>query len=396
MAEQKVWVSFSKFEREEPDTAKEIYKRLPRQMLVTNSLEMGLHSEAKTTGVRRRYIQVNHANLTKMMVFDVDNPISVYDWKYLDVPLPNILVINPKNNHAHLIYLLSEQNYVCRSTNGRLKDIIQYETIYAQLCQKLNADSRYVQKIMKNPFFNGWNTVVLHQDTYTFEDFFRYVDKSTVTDKTGGSRRSEESYLREQEGRNCTIFEKTRYFAYASLKNFNNGKTTDDAQAFYEAVAHYAATLNDVFDTPLGPREMAATVKSIVNWTLIHMGTATEKQEFEKKDIWGNKSRINSQKTRSSTKKENINKAGTLRAKGNTIEQIAKELERSIRMVEYYLKEYKKYISHHPETKNKLNKIKELLKQWIYMQFVISDMVAVEQGLLYLNLLNALLQTDTG
>lgn len=367
------YVPFSNFERSEPETAKEIYKRLPRQMLVTNNLSLGLHSEEKTLGVRNRYIQINHQNLTKMMVFDVDNPVSLYDWKYLDIPVPNLIIINPKNQHCHMVYLLDYSNFVCRSENGRLKDILIYQAIYNELCTRLNADPRYVQKIMKNPFHNSWNTQVLHDDTYTFEDFAKYVDFKSIKSFEGSVARSEESFMREQEGRNCTVFERTRFYAYAVLKSFNFGFSSEDSQNFYNAVFNYAEDINQEFESPLGIREIRATVKSIVNWTLMHFGNASEKKEFEKKDIWGDKSRANSIKTRSATKQKNIEKAVALKAEGKTITEICQELGRSERMVEYYLEEYKKYLQEHPEVKEELQEIRETLIWWGSLQFVISD-----------------------
>lgn len=367
------YVPFSNFERSEPETAKEIYKRLPRQMLVTNNLSLGLHSEEKTLGVRNRYIQINHQNLTKMMVFDVDNPISLYDWKYLDIPVPNLIIINPKNQHCHMVYLLDYSNFICRSENGRLKDILIYQAIYNELCTRLNADPRYVQKIMKNPFHNSWNTQVLHDDTYTFEDFAKYVDFKSIKSFEGSVARSEESFMREQEGRNCTVFERTRFYAYAVLKSFNFGFSSEDSQNFYNAVFNYAEDINQEFESPLGIREIRATVKSIVNWTLMHFGNASEKKEFEKKDIWGDKSRANSIKTRSATKQKNIEKAVALKAEGKTVSEISQELGRSERMVEYYLEEYKKYLQEHPEVKEELQEIRETLIWWGSLQFVISD-----------------------
>lgn len=371
------YVPFSNFERSEPETAKEIYKRLPRQMLVTNNLSLGLHSEEKTLGVRNRYIQINHQNLTKMMVFDVDNPVSLYDWKYLDIPVPNLIIINPKNQHCHMVYLLDYSNFICRSENGRLKDILIYQAIYNELCTKLNADPRYVQKIMKNPFHNSWNTQVLHDDTYTFEDFAKYVDFKSIKSFEGSVARSEESFMREQEGRNCTVFERTRFYAYAVLKSFNFGFSSEDSQNFYNAVFNYAEDINQEFESPLGIREIRATVKSIVNWTLMHFGNASEKKAFEKKDIWGDKSRANSIKTRSATKQKNIEKAVALKAEGKTITEICQELGRSERMVEYYLEEYKKYLQEHPEVKEELQEIRETLIWWGSLQFVISDIFSL-------------------
>ncbi|MCQ2584510.1 MAG: replication initiation protein [Treponema sp.] len=384
MAYQNNWVPFSNFERENPDAAREIYKRLPREMLVSNDLKYGVHTEAKTTGVRRRYIQINHSNVTKLMVFDVDNPISFYDWKYLDVPLPNILVINPQNNHAHLIYFLDDENFVCRTENGKLKNILLYESIYSQLCKLLNADSRYVQKIMKNPFYNGWNTEVLHEDTYTFEDFAKFVDVNALKNSSDNQKsRTAKSWLREGEGRNCTVFERTRFYAYAVLRSFNNGATEQDGQNFYDAVLKYAENINAGFSEILGEREIAATVRSIVNWTLLHFGAQAEKKDFEKKDIWGEKAREKSLETRSSRKEQNITKAVELRMEGKSIEEIMKILGRSRRTIEYYFAEYREMVQENPETAKIVQSLVEFLSQGFFMQFVISDIGAFS-GFVYL------------
>lgn len=127
---------------------------------------------------------------------------------------------------------------------ARLKDILIYQSIYSELCKKLQADSRYVQKIMKNPFHNYWKTEVLYENTYTFEDFAKYVD----------------------------------------FKQAEN--------------------INTEFLTPLNHSEIKTTIKSIVNWTLKHLGNATESKSFEKKDIWGIQSRQNSLKTRTTVKQK--------------------------------------------------------------------------------------------
>ena len=205
------------------------------------------------------------------------------------------------------------------------------------------------------------------------EDFAKYVDFKSIKSFEGSVARSEESFMREQEGRNCTVFERTRFYAYAVLKSFNFGFSSEDSQNFYNAVFNYAEDINQEFESPLGIREIRATVKSIVNWTLMHFGNASEKKEFEKKDIGGDKSRANSIKTRSATKQKNIEKAVALKAEGKTVSEISQELGRSERMVEYYLEEYKKYLQEHPEVKEELQEIRETLIWWGSLQFVISD-----------------------
>ncbi|MHB1681166.1 MAG: replication initiation protein [bacterium] len=55
----------------------------------------------------------NNATFYRFLVFDVDKPKAALSFESANLPEPNIVVINPKNTHAHLLYYL--ENPVCKT-----------------------------------------------------------------------------------------------------------------------------------------------------------------------------------------------------------------------------------------------------------------------------------------
>ena len=75
-------------------------------------------------------------------------------------------------------------------------------------------------------------------------------------------------------GRNCTLFEIGRYFAYSEVLSF---KITSNKDCFYNAVLNYLEQHNRSFPVPLQFSEYKAIAKSISNWTWKHYGNKSGK-----------------------------------------------------------------------------------------------------------------------
>lgn len=73
----------------------------------------------------------------------------------------------------------------------------------------------------------------------------------------------------------------------------------------------------------------------------------------------------------------NIRKAGELKSQGKSIKEICTILNRSERMVEYYIKEYKKTVNQEQKLKQFLKKFENSTFQRICLQFVISDIIGL-------------------
>lgn len=74
-------------------------------------------------------------------------------------------------------------------------------------------------------------------------------------------------------GRNCTIFDSLRKFAYSM---FNKTKIKDHQfQVFSATLAYEAEELNDKFDAPLSPSELRSIIKSGAEWVWRHFSSET-------------------------------------------------------------------------------------------------------------------------
>uniref|UniRef100_UPI001555E025 primase C-terminal domain-containing protein n=1 Tax=Halomonas hibernica TaxID=2591147 RepID=UPI001555E025 len=69
-------------------------------------------------------------------------------------------------------------------------------------------------------------------------------------------------------GRNCTLFEKLRQWAYKAIR-----QGWPDADRWYEAVLTRARAYND-FDAPLPDSEVKATARSVAKWTHCNLSSS--------------------------------------------------------------------------------------------------------------------------
>lgn len=68
-------------------------------------------------------------------------------------------------------------------------------------------------------------------------------------------------------GRNCTMFEKCRHWAYRQVLNY---RLLGDRKGFADAVLKHCESINNGFPSPLNFSEVRSTAKSISTWTWKH------------------------------------------------------------------------------------------------------------------------------
>ena len=79
-------------------------------------------------------------------------------------------------------------------------------------------------------------------------------------------------------GRNCTMFEEARHWAYRQVLNY---RLTGNKDGFATAVLKHCEALNEGFRPPLYFAEVKATAKSIANWTWRNYTKAGAKTDEE-------------------------------------------------------------------------------------------------------------------
>ena len=232
----------------------ELFKdRLPWHGLGTNDLNAGLHVYDKFHLVLKAIIQFNARHSVGWLVYDVDSPTARFDWYDRSNPPPNILAINRDTGHGHLFYGLVKpvHNY----TEANDAPLRYLAAIDVALTSELQADPGYTKLLAKNPLHDRWDVIYPRDELYDLDELASWVDLDKYSDKR--RRLPTVGY-----GRNCTLFERLRLWAYRERRN----AAYLSAEMFRDAVFHHGLVLNGDFEQPLPHAEIRSTAKSISRW----------------------------------------------------------------------------------------------------------------------------------
>jgi len=269
----------------------------------------------------KRYIQHNPPAQVKWVVFDCDYADSLGRVSDANLPMPNIAAINRLNGHSHLFYGLDCG--VTRTNAGRVKPLAYLASVEFALCEALRADHGYSGLISKNPLNDFWRVSELRPKLYDLGELAEYLTLPSVLPKRG-----QEQGL----GRNCTLFEQGRKWAYRVVLEY---RLQGNQEAFKAAVLSALVSLNS-FPTPLPMREVEGIAKSIAKWTWKHYTSRWSDEEFSA--VQSNRAKKGKGVPRYRHSPETRSKAVSMRSEGQTLEQIAQELGVSAMTVQRWTK----------------------------------------------------------
>lgn len=215
-----------------------------------------LQVRKKATAITRRYIQHNQPSLVHWLVYDCDYAGALEHVGDNQLPAPNVVATNPANGNSHLFYRLADP--VCTSDIARPKPLALLAKIDYVMCKELEADAGYQGFISKNMLHRHWLVQEVNQEPWNLADFLEWIDLPKKLPK-----RAQVQGL----GRNCTMFEKARYWAYSQVLSY---RMQGNRKGFADAVLSHCEAINESFPTPLNISEVKATAKSISGWTWKH------------------------------------------------------------------------------------------------------------------------------
>jgi hypothetical protein len=229
------------------------YDRLPHKPYFTDELQCGLRIAGKERAILAKYIQYNQPQAKFWLGFDIDRPGAAIDWSDRNAPAPTMSIMNPDNGHAHLLYAL--ETAVRTAPDGKIKPLKYAAVVERALCKKLGADTSYSGLICKNPRHEHWKIAVWQPALYTLDWLADSLDLSS-------SANDKEIVPDYGLGRNCSLFDRTRKWAYRAIRQ---GWPEYDQwlQACYERASAY----NQQFPSPLDDNEVMGIAKSIAKWT---------------------------------------------------------------------------------------------------------------------------------
>jgi hypothetical protein len=236
-------------------------KSLPARPLATDDFSHGLYHLEKARAIEKRYIQANPDSAIYWLTFDVDRPGAAYDWQDLKAPAPTIAVENPVNRHAHLLYGLGLA--VSKAPEASLKALRFAAAVENGLRARLDGDYSYSGLTVKNPLCNYWTVTTWQDEAYDLPWLADYVDLKPYQDK----RRHLPDYGL---GRNCTLFENLRRWAYRAIRKLDWPSWDTWQAACFQQAAEYNS-----FPAPLPFCEVKSTARSIAKWTWQHFNPAT-------------------------------------------------------------------------------------------------------------------------
>ena len=227
-------------------------ERLPHKPYYSDDLQFGVRIAAKDRAILAKYIQFNQPHAQFWLGFDVDRQGAALDWSDRNAPAPTFTIMNPKNGHAHLLYGL--ETAIRTAPDGRLKPLKYAAAVENALRKKLDADIGYSGLICQNPNHSHWKISVWQPELYTLDWLADSLDLNAANDK--------EIVVDYGLGRNCTLFDKTRKWAYRAIR-----QGWPEYEQWLQACYERASAYNLQFSFPLDDKEVKGIANSISKWT---------------------------------------------------------------------------------------------------------------------------------
>jgi len=234
--------------------------RLPHKPYFSDDLHFGVRIAGKERAILAKYIQFNQPHAMYWLGFDVDRVGAAIDWSDRNAPAPTLTITNPENGHAHLLYAL--ETSIRTAPDGKIKPLRYAAAVENALCKKLDADTGYSGLICKNPNHSHWKIAVWQPEPYTLDWLADSLDLSAANNK--------EIVADYGLGRNCTLFDKTRKWAYRAIRQ-GWPEYNQWLQACYERASAY----NLQFSVPLDENELNCIARSIAKWTHVNFSQSS-------------------------------------------------------------------------------------------------------------------------
>lgn len=233
---------------------------LPLWPLASDDLKAGIYRTARETARGKRYIESNPQALSNLLVVDVDHEDALMrslwdrpDW------LPNAVVENPANGHAHAVWALQEP--VTRTEYAHRRPLAFAAAVTEGLRRSVDGDAAYSGLMTKNPEHVDWDTSWTSDRLYGLQELSRHLQAAGFMPAPSWrrTRRKRPVGL----GRNCSVFETARVWAYREVRHH-----WGDEDGLGNAITERVHEINAGFSEPLPAREARDIAKSIHRWII--------------------------------------------------------------------------------------------------------------------------------
>lgn len=214
------------------------------------------------------YIQTQSPTKAFRIVLDIDRNIadlarSMGFAQALNVPTPNLALINPENGHAHLFFELSTP--IALYDGARQEPMRYLAAVEHGLVAAFDADRGYAGYICKNPYNPSWELIPGRLQPYSLAELFEYEPKKKEDSEDEEKPQSEDydNGFR----RNCKLFDRLRLWSYRAIN-----KSRDSGFEAWKQQVYQKACCFNVFAVQLEASEIRAIAKSVAKWTWNRLG----------------------------------------------------------------------------------------------------------------------------
>ena len=207
-------------------------------------------------------------NSVAALLFDLDQDGPFLPWLddifQGDLPRPNWITWRKTNRHAHVCYTLARP--VLTGEQARMTPQAWLARIGEYLAVTLQADRAYNAVLAHNPMSVGhkgrYRTDWERREPYTLEELNEYIP-------AGWRRPRKLTELRTAYGRNDALFR-------AGMKWTGQPAHWGD----WTGLETHLEAINNVFDLPLGQRELGGIVKSVVKYQEWNLASGQTQRTF--------------------------------------------------------------------------------------------------------------------
>lgn len=231
---------------------------LPLWPLASDDLRTGIYRTARKDARGRRYIEANPQALSNLLVVDVDHEDALMRalWDRREW-LPNAVVENPANGHAHAVWALAEP--VTRTEYAQRKPLAFAAAVTEGLRRSVDGDAAYSGLITKNPEHADWHASWTSDRLYSLGELAEHLDAAGFMPAPSWRRARRRNPV--GLGRNCAIFETARHWAYREIRHH-----WGDSAGLRAAILAHVHELNAEFSEPLPANEARDIAHSIHRW----------------------------------------------------------------------------------------------------------------------------------
>lgn len=238
---------------------------LPFYPLASDNLRNGIYRMSRDKAREKRYIEANPEAISNLLIVDIDHDDAALRavWNAHGM-IPNAIVENPRNGHAHAVWAL--ETPFARTEYARRKPLTFAAAVTEGLRRKVDGDRGYSGLITKNPEHRAWRSEWWTDDLYTLGQLADALGDYMPPPGWKRAQRKAPVGL----GRNCSIFEQVRTFAYPTARRIRLKSEHPEPEHYAElelAISTEIELMNAGYSEPLPGSETKAIGRSIYRWT---------------------------------------------------------------------------------------------------------------------------------